>query len=63
MFGAEDDDIDNPNVNLSGLTAENVLSSPDGLWFSEKTGVLYIQTDDGAFTDTTNCMLVAAVPG
>ncbi len=63
LFGAEDDDIDNPNVNLSGLTTENVLSSPDGLWFSEKTGVLYIQTDDGAFTDTTNCMLVAAVPG
>ena len=63
LFGAEDDDIDNPNVNLSGLTAENVLSSPDGLWFSQKTGVLYIQTDDGAFTDTTNCMLVAAVPG
>lgn len=63
LFGAEDDDINNPNVNLSGLTEENVLSSPDGLWFSEKTGVLYIQTDDGAFTDTTNCMLVAAVPG
>lgn len=63
LFGAEDDDIDNPNVNLSGLTEENVLSSPDGLWFSEKTGVLYIQTDDSAFTDTTNCMLVAAVPG
>lgn len=63
LFGAEDDDINDPNVNLSGLTEENVLSSPDGLWFSEKTGVLYIQTDDGAFTDTSNCMLVAAVPG
>lgn len=63
LFAAETDDLTNPNVNLSGLTAENVLSSPDGLWFSEKTGVLYIQTDDGAFTDTTNCMLVAAVPG
>ncbi|MBU1530322.1 MAG: PhoX family phosphatase [Gammaproteobacteria bacterium] len=63
LFAAESDDLTNPNVNISGLTAENVLSSPDGLWFSEKTGVLYIQTDDGAFTDTTNCMLVAAVPG
>lgn len=63
LFGAEDDDINNPNVNLSGLTIDNVLSSPDGLWFSQKTGVLYIQTDDGAFTNTTNCMLVAAVPG
>lgn len=63
LFGAEDDDINNADVNLSGLTIENVLSSPDGLWFSQKTGVLYIQTDDGAFTNTTNCMLVAAVPG
>lgn len=63
LFGAEDDDINNADVNLSGLTIDNVLSSPDGLWFSQKTGVLYIQTDDGAFTNTTNCMLVAAVPG
>ncbi|MFM1988288.1 MAG: hypothetical protein RJA99_1245 [Pseudomonadota bacterium] len=50
------------NVNLSGLTAENDLSSPDGLWFSEK-GVCWIQTDDGAYTDVTNCMLLAALPG
>jgi secreted PhoX family phosphatase len=50
------------NVNLSGLTAENDLSSPDGLWFSNK-GVCWIQTDDGAFTDVTNCMLLAALPG
>ena len=63
VFGAETDDLTNPNVNISGLTEENVLSSPDGLWFSQKTGVLYIQTDDGAFTDTSNCMLLAAVPG
>ncbi|WP_370264177.1 PhoX family phosphatase [Limnobacter sp.] len=63
LFGAETDDLTNPNVNISGLTADNVLSSPDGLWFSQKTGVLYIQTDDGAFTDTSNCMLLAAVPG
>ncbi|MCX7230014.1 MAG: PhoX family phosphatase [Burkholderiales bacterium] len=50
------------NVNLSGLTAENDLSSPDGLWFSNK-GLCWIQTDDGAFTDVTNCMLLAALPG
>ena len=50
------------NVNLSGLTAENDLSSPDGLWFSNK-GVCWIQTDDGAYTDVTNCMLLAALPG
>ncbi|RPH45122.1 MAG: PhoX family phosphatase [Burkholderiales bacterium] len=50
------------NVNLSGLTAENDFSSPDGLWFSNK-GVCWIQTDDGAYTDVTNCMLLAALPG
>jgi uncharacterized protein len=63
LFGAESDDLNKPSVNVSGLTPDNFLSSPDGLWFSEKTGILYIQTDDGAFTDTTNCMLLAVVPG
>ncbi|NDB21636.1 MAG: DUF839 domain-containing protein, partial [Proteobacteria bacterium] len=32
------------NVNLSGLTAENDFSSPDGLWFS-RTGICWIETD------------------
>jgi len=68
VFGAETDDLNNANVNLSGLTAENYLSSPDGLWFSEKTGIMYIQTDDGQFTNEadgsgTTCMLLAAIPG
>ena len=48
--------------NLSGLNANNDLSSPDGLYFDPR-GVLWIQTDDGAYTDTTNCMLLAALPG
>ena len=26
-------------------------------------GLLWIETDDGAYTDVTNCMLLAAVPG
>ncbi len=52
------------NVNLSGLGADSDFSSPDGLWFSQKTpGLLWIETDDGAYTDTTNCMLLAATPG
>ncbi len=68
VFGAESDDLNKPAVNLSGLTADNALSSPDGLWFSEKTGIMYIQTDDGAFTSETDgkgstCMLLAAIPG
>jgi secreted PhoX family phosphatase len=62
LFGAEED-APAANTNISGLTAVNSFSSPDGLWFSKSTGICWIQTDDGAFTDETNCMLVAAVPG
>lgn len=67
-FGAETDDLNNTNVNLSGLTAENFFSAPDGLWFSEKTGIMYVQTDDGDFTNEADgkgstCMLLAAIPG
>ncbi|USZ14665.1 PhoX family phosphatase [Moraxella sp. FZFQ2102] len=47
--------------NLSGLSPDNDLSSPDGLYFDPR-GVLWIQTDDGAYTKTTNCMLLAALP-
>jgi len=61
LFGAEDTSV--AAVNLSGLTAANSFSSPDGLWFSKATGIMWIQTDDGAFTDQTNCMLLAAIPG
>ncbi|MFZ5724477.1 MAG: PhoX family protein [Pseudomonadota bacterium] len=56
-------------VNLSFLDASNDLSSPDGLWFDPR-GLLWIQTDDGAYTsplaadaNATNCMMLAAVPG
>ena len=51
------------NVNISGLTANNDLSSPDGLWFSNATKICWIQTDDGAYTDVTNCMMLASLPG
>lgn len=60
LFGAEEDSIQ--DVNLSNLTAANDFSSPDGMWFDPR-GVLWIQTDDGAYTDTTNCMMLAALPG
>jgi uncharacterized protein len=51
-------------VNLSGLTDANDFSSPDGLWFSRAIpSLLWIQTDDGAYTDVTNCMLLACLPG
>jgi secreted PhoX family phosphatase len=61
LFGAEDNSA--ADVNLSGLTASNSFSSPDGLYYSPYSGIMWIQTDDGAFTDQTNCMLLAAVPG
>lgn len=54
---------DRGSVNLSGLTDENDLSSPDGLVFSKASGICWIETDDGAYTDQTNCMLLAALPG
>jgi secreted PhoX family phosphatase len=63
LFGARSS-ADPANVNLSGLTDGNDFSSPDGLWFSRANpGLLWIQTDDGAYTDVTNCMLLAAIPG
>jgi secreted PhoX family phosphatase len=69
LFGAGSD-LDPANINLSGLTADNDFSSPDGLWFGRPQNasglvkpLLWIQTDDGAYTDVTNCMMLAAMPG
>jgi secreted PhoX family phosphatase len=62
LFGARAG-TDPRNVNLSGLTVDNDFSSPDGLWFSAATNICWIQTDDGAYTDVTNCMMLAALPG
>ena len=70
LFGADSTDADPANVNISGLTNDNDFSSPDGLYFSRDSNpagqirpVLWIETDDGALTDRTNCMLLAAIPG
>ena len=62
LFGAEAG-ADKGLVNLSALTDDQDFSSPDGLVFSKATGICWIQTDDGAYTDVTNCMMLAAVPG
>ena len=62
LFGAEAS-ADAGKVNLSSLTADQDFSSPDGLAFSPYTGICWIQTDDGAYTDVTNCMMLAAIPG
>lgn len=62
LFGAESG-ASPTLVNLSGLTDDQDFSSPDGLVFSPSTGLCWIQTDDGAYTDVTNCMMLAAVPG
>lgn len=70
LFGADSAQASPANVNLSGLTANNDFSSPDGLWFARPQNasglvkpVLWIQTDDGAFTDVTNNQMLAAMPG
>jgi uncharacterized protein len=70
LFGAQanaDAGIDNvnwqQNVNLSALSPLNDLSKPDGCWFSKASGILWIETDDNTFTDQSNAMLLAAVPG
>jgi uncharacterized protein len=69
LFGAGAD-LDATNINLSGLDATNDFSSPDGLWFARPTNasgkvspIVWVQTDDGAFTDVTNCMMLAGMPG
>jgi secreted PhoX family phosphatase len=63
LFGARAG-ADPAAVNLSGLTDANDFSSPDGLWFSQASpGLMWLQTDDGAYTDVTNCMMLAAIPG
>jgi secreted PhoX family phosphatase len=69
LFGARST-ADAANVNLSGLDATNDLSSPDGLWFGRPSNasglvkpLMWIQTDDGAYTDVTNCMLLCSQPG
>jgi uncharacterized protein len=63
-------DLDATNINLSGLDASNDFSSCDGLWFSRSQNagglvkpLMWIETDDGAYTDVTNCMLLVAQPG
>ncbi|MBK6367989.1 MAG: PhoX family phosphatase [Polaromonas sp.] len=62
VFAAEAG-ADKGSVNLSNLTDVNDMSSPDGLVFSEATGICWIQTDDGAYSDVTNCMMLATIPG
>ncbi len=62
LFGAETG-APTGIINLSGLTADQDFSSPDGLVFTPSTGLCWVQTDDGAYTDVTNCMMLAAVPG
>lgn len=70
LFGADSAEADPANVNISGLDATNDFSSPDGLWFARAQNasglvnpILWIQTDDGAFTDKTNNQMLVAIPG
>lgn len=69
LFGAGSD-LDPANINLSGLTADNDFSSPDGLVFGRASNasglvkpMVWLQTDDGAFTDQTNNQMLLGMPG
>lgn len=69
VFGAGAD-LNPTNINISGLDASNDFSSCDGLWFGRPSNasglvkpLMWIQTDDGAYTDVTNCMLLCSQPG
>lgn len=62
LFGAQSD-ADPARINLSSLTADQDFSSPDGLWFSRASRLCWIQTDDGSYTDVSNCMMLVGVPG
>ena len=61
LFGARAS-ADPYNVNVSRLSEDNDFSSPDGLRFGG-SGLLWIETDDSAMGDVSNCMLLAAIPG
>ncbi|MBH0113903.1 PhoX family phosphatase [Novosphingobium sp. YJ-S2-02] len=74
LFGADTLDTDTAdeqaNINVSNLDLSNDFSSPDGAYFSRASApsgqfnpLFWIETDDGAMTDVTNCMLLAAQPG
>jgi len=62
LFGAQAD-ASTDLINISRLSADQDFSSPDGLWFSRSTGICWIQTDDGSYTDVSNCMMLAGIPG
>lgn len=72
LFGADsaDPEVSGVDRNISGLTADNDFSSPDGLWFSRDQNpggrvrpLLWIQSDDSAMDDRTNDQMLAALPG
>lgn len=62
LFGAQAD-ADASLINLSGLTADQDFSSPDGIGFGTGTELCWIRTDDYAMTDRSNAMMLAAAPG
>lgn len=62
LFGAEAGATP-PQFNLSKLTGDQDFSSPDCVAFSKATGICWFHTDDSAFTNVSNCMVMASQPG
>jgi len=49
--------------NISRLSEDNDFSSPDTCYFSQASKALWIQSDDGNYTNTTNNQSLICLPG
>jgi secreted PhoX family phosphatase len=49
--------------NISRLSEDNDFSSPDTCYFSQASKALWIQSDDGNYTNTTNNQALICLPG
>ena len=60
LFGGHSDDASRQT--LGGLIESNDFHIPNGLW-SDPRGILWIQTDEAAYQNKSNSMMLAALPG
>ena len=60
LFGGHSDDASRQT--LAGLTESNDFHIPNGLW-SDPRGIIWIQTDEAAYQNKSNSMMLAALPG
>lgn len=61
LFGGRSNDASRQPL-AGGLSASNDFHIPNGLW-SDPRGILWIQTDESAYQDSSHSMMLAALPG